>query len=226
MLRPVGRLLACRVAVLQRIDTEVLDDGPDPPADVPRLAGVTAWVEVAGADAVAGAEAGRKVKVEQAEAQRPAPGRGQHFRSRGVRVGVTRLEFGLREKAAAQQSAGHHVEPPLVVRHPQVLVRRNAFEGEAEPRPVAPAAPSPHGPGKREDPAFPTVVKDRLVVLRLHRAEAVHAAHVVDRVHRPPPEDDRAATRATPIIESRVTRSANSSSVMSSVPGGRCGSTR
>jgi hypothetical protein len=54
------------------------------------------------------------------------------------------------------------------------------------------------------------------------RAEAVHAAHVVDAIHGRIPGG---RAWATPIIASRVTSVASSASVNRSVPTGRYGST-
>src|SRR5262249_5022718 len=100
-----------------------------------------------------------------------------------------------------------------------------------------------HGAVHRHHAAFPRLVKDRLVGLRLHLAEAVHAAHVVHAGHRAIGlcwsmifAGNRyplfgimlyeAFCRAVPIIESRVTISARRSSLQPSVPAGRIGSTR
>src|SRR5207245_1008617 len=71
---------------------------------------------------------------------------------------------------------------------------------------------------------LPLGMEHRLVLLDFDRSHAVHAAHVVDAVHRLP----RAGsfTCATPIIASRVTIAASSSSLQPSVPAGRSGSTR
>src|SRR5206468_7320801 len=84
-----------------------------------------------------------------------------------------------------------------------------------------PLAPGAHGEVEREDAALPLFVEDRLVGLRVDRAEALHAAEVVGAVHRA-----GALGRPTPIIESRVTSPARSSSLRPSVPAGRSGSTR
>ena len=81
-----------------------------------------------------------------------------------------------------------------------------------------------HRERERERAALPLGVEDGLVGLGLDRPEAVHAAHVVDAVH-----DATASGRAArpvPIIESRVTSAARSSSLQPSVPSGRIGTTR
>ena len=81
------------------------------------------------------------------------------------------------------------------------------------------------GVAHREEACLPAVVKDRLVRFRDDLAEAVHAPHVVDAVHRRAPLAGK-ATFATPIMESRVTSSASSASPIPSVSGGRSGITR
>src|SRR3984893_4508694 len=67
-------------------------------------------------------------------------------------------------------------------------------------------------------------MEHRLALFRLHFAEAVHAAHVVDAVH-------HAASlagfgRPVPIMQSRVTSVASFSSLQPSLPAGRIGRTR
>ena len=69
-----------------------------------------------------------------------------------------------------------------------------------------------------QHPAFPTLVKHRLVRLRRDRPQPVHAAHVVHAVH-------GAATVSTPIMALRLTSSARASSDSPSVPAGRRGMT-
>ena len=73
-----------------------------------------------------------------------------------------------------------------------------------------------HGEHEREHAALPAGVERRLVGLGHDRPEAVHAAHVVRAVHSTP----------VPIIASRVTSPASSSSLKPSLPGGRIGTTR
>ena len=69
--------------------------------------------------------------------------------------------------------------------------------------------------------AFPGVVEIRLVLLGDDAAEILLPTHVVGTVHLL-----GESASPVPIIESRVTSFANSSSRMPSVPAGRCGSTR
>ena len=82
-----------------------------------------------------------------------------------------------------------------------------------------------HGKRQRKSAPLPIGVKWRLAVLTHDRAEILHTAHVVDAVH--------AAClvsadfgKPVPIIESRVTSEASSSSLQPSVPAGRIGNTR
>src|SRR5580700_3369161 len=72
--------------------------------------------------------------------------------------------------------------------------------------------------------AFPRMVKYGFVLFALDRTHILHTAHVVDSVHGLLLAGG--ATLATPIIESRVTRAASSSSVICSVPAGLSGKTR
>src|SRR5262245_58275799 len=72
--------------------------------------------------------------------------------------------------------------------------------------------------------AFPRRMKYGFVLLSLNRTHALHSTHVMNAVHGLPP--DGTDTLATPIIESRVTRAASSSSVSFCVSAGRSGSTR
>jgi len=76
---------------------------------------------------------------------------------------------------------------------------------------------------ERENTPLPGFVKNRLVRFADDRPHAVHPAHVVHAVHRWAPPT---VTFAVPIIASRDTNAASSSSPISSVPGGRSGSTR
>src|SRR5256885_16957740 len=67
-------------------------------------------------------------------------------------------------------------------------------------------------------------MEHRLVLLDQDATHAVHAAHVVDAVHRSAPFGG--GTFATPTIASRVTSAASCSSGQPSVPAGRSGKTR
>ena len=88
-----------------------------------------------------------------------------------------------------------------------------------------PLAPGAHGQGEGERPSFPASVEDGLIPLGFDRPHAVHAAHVMHAVHAAPP-DCESVTFVTPIIASRVTSAASSSSLNFSVPAGRSGNTR
>src|SRR5438270_9642693 len=73
-----------------------------------------------------------------------------------------------------------------------------------------------HGQGQR--PRFPRRREDQLAVVARKGAGAVHEGHVVGQFC--------SQSRCTPIMESRVTTPASSSSVIPSVPAGRSGRTR
>src|SRR5438105_3686077 len=88
-----------------------------------------------------------------------------------------------------------------------------------------PFAPGSQRPVQRVHPAFPDSVKDRLVLLIFDGPHAMHSPHIVYAVHSLSPLAG-GFTFATPIMASRVTSAANSSSVRLSVPAGRSGSTR
>src|SRR5438309_11830811 len=94
-----------------------------------------------------------------------------------------------------------------------------------------------HGHGHPEDAALPRLVEHQLAVLARQRGLAGHVGDLAARngFHHSAPAPRRLAaptsarggrTTATPIIESRVTRSASSVSLSCSVPAGRSGSTR
>src|SRR5205814_9371528 len=109
--------------------------------------------------------------------------------------------------------------PFLVVGGGQISGRWNRFAREALHVDVE-AGIGAHGAHHRHDAALPRFVEGRLVGLDLDLAEAVHAAHVVHAVH------VGTFGRPAPIMLSRVTISASSSSLQPSVPAGRSGSTR
>ena len=76
-----------------------------------------------------------------------------------------------------------------------------------------------HGdPRQGQHLAFPFMVKHSFVRSTLDRPKAVHTSHVVHTIH-------GLNARVTPIMESRVTSGNSLSSTISSVPGGRSGST-
>src|SRR5438445_5809763 len=68
------------------------------------------------------------------------------------------------------------------------------------------------------------VCSSDLVLFTLNRPHVLHAAHVVHAVHGRTPGGS--GTLATPIMASRVTSAASSSSLNFSLPAGRSGSTR
>src|ERR1051326_5381852 len=88
-----------------------------------------------------------------------------------------------------------------------------------------PFTPSAHRAIERVTPAFPWFVEDRFVLLGANRSHALHAPHVVNAIHDFLPGFGSPAF-AVPIIESRVTSAASSSSFRLCVPAGRSGTTR
>ena len=147
------------------------------------------------------------------------------MRGRGLAGPQRMTGFDLlgRHETALDQVLLHPQRPAPVVRRREIGLRRQGLLGESQivDMPGAGIAERPlHG----EHAPFPAFVKRRLVGLDLDLAEAVHAAHVVDAVHRAISAGERA--RPVPIIESRVTRSARRSSLQPSVPAGRIGTTR
>src|SRR5439155_22163981 len=104
---------------------------------------------------------------------------------------------------------------------PEVRPRRAAIARGNEPSPkVAPLAPALLDQRERhaKHASLPWCVEDELAVLARERGFACHAPHLGTHVS--------AHYRATPIIASRVTAPASSSSLAPSVPGGRAGTTR
>ena len=73
------------------------------------------------------------------------------------------------------------------------------------------------------DPCFPALVENGFVRFRRNPSHTVHAAHIVDAVHREAPAS---VTLAVPIIASRVTNAASSSWFICPEPAGRSGNTR
>ena len=117
-----------------------------------------------------------------------------------------------------QQGLLGDVDPLLVVGLRQIEIRPQRLAQIAEPVDGKTGGEG-HDLQKTTGPALPRLMKRRLVALGVDRAEAVHAAQVVDRVH-------LAETLPTPIMELRVTSAASCSSLIPSVPAGRSGSTR
>src|SRR3984957_4952025 len=189
-------------------------------------AGVGLGVNVFGAHAVAGLEAGRGFGR---AAERAARQRVGH---------VGGGELALERLARAQSMAGFDLigagqaelddevfqphRPFPVIGAGQINVRRQALDAEAG-LVDGPDAGVAHGAVERERAAFPRRVKYRLVRLGLDFAKAVHAAHVVDAVHYE--TSFGFFGRPVPIMQSRVTRLASLSSLQPSVPEGRIGST-
>ena len=74
-----------------------------------------------------------------------------------------------------------------------------------------------------ERPPLPFRMEQRVVRIGVDRPHAMHAAHVMGAVHG---TLSGVLALVTPIMLSRVTSSANCSSLKPSVPAGRSGSTR
>src|SRR5579862_3827465 len=215
-----GRGVGKDVAAADRLDD------PDFFARIARQPGVGLRMDVLGAHAVAGLEAGRGF------------GRAAERTARQCVRHLGGGELAFERLARAQRMAGfdligvgqaeldHEVFQPhrpfAVIGAGQINVRRQLLDAEAG-LVDGPDAGVAHGAVEREGAALPRRVKYRLVRLRLDFAKAVHAAHVVDAVHY---ETSLAFFgRPVPIMQSRVTRFASFSSLQPSVPAGRIGST-
>ncbi len=93
-----------------------------------------------------------------------------------------RLQFIAVNEPLLDRVAHHRRQPTLVVRRPQVFRRGHAFDAMAERVDVV-VSRTTQEPIEAKHAAFPCGVEDRLILLALDRAEAVHAAEVVDAVH-------------------------------------------
>src|SRR5665213_1879795 len=113
-------------------------------------------------------------------------------------------------------------EPFLVVRDGKIFYRRHCLERGTR-HIDRPQPGKSHGALHRQDAALPWRVEHRLVGFGLDRAEAVHPAHVVNRIHGAASSGRLASP--VPIMLSRVTSVASRSSLQPSVPAGRIGTT-
>src|SRR5919108_2582771 len=109
----------------------------------------------------------------------------------------------------------------------QILDRVLAFAGIARDVDV----PFAQGPGRQvqaEHAPFPGGVKDGFFRfrLRVNRTKSMHAAQIMRAVHEPLPMSLGDFACSTPIMALRLMSAASSSSLQSSVPLGRSGSTR
>src|SRR5215472_4260431 len=210
MLRLVAKRIAIGVSILEAEDAVVAIDNALSSSRVARQSRVPDWMDIAGAHRLA------YLKMRRAALQRAGPAarnrlqslRGRERRSRLGRTPRTLpvLDFLARHQTAQGQALNERREPLFVVAHPQIVDRRDAFQIVAR---EAQFAGGPHGKGQRQHPPLPPRVKHGLVLFHFDRAQAVHAAHVVNAVHAWPP-DLGGATLATPIIESLVTSAASS----------------
>src|SRR6516164_3458279 len=134
---------------------------------------------------------------------------------------VASLQLLWRGDAVFQHHQLERAGPQPIIAEIEILPRRQAFALEAEGVNVPQICDAGYHV-EREGMAFPFLVEDRLVLLRDHGPEAVHAAHVRRAVHLRSFGD---LGKPVPIMESRVTSSASFSSLQPSVPAGRIGST-
>src|SRR5689334_8066680 len=226
----VLRVLAEKMGVCVREDKYAVIpfDGTGLPPSVARKPRMTGGIEVARANALADAEfrldghiaAGRHT-LRDKQRHLVDGERGTHILRVARRLSA--LELRARDQAAVHEQLSHADEEFLVVADAEIFGRRNELFHVAR-RVDVPLAPRADQPVERKDARFPACVEDRLVLLQLDGPHAVHAAHIVDAVHNLP-RTWGADTLATPIIESRVTRSASCSSPSVSVPAGRSGMT-
>src|SRR5688572_2326808 len=199
-------------------------------AHIARQPCVAGRIDVASADALADGEQRRRLD----RARENALGllaRPHLICARGIialraargRVAALDLIFG--REVTVEQCRNTYRVPVIVVAARQIEMRRHQLADVAETIDVE-ALGIGHAARDAEHPCFPGRVPQRLVLLMLrgNRPVAVHAAHVVYAVHALLPFG--ASTLATPIIASRVTSSASSAWLRSSVPAGRSGNTR
>ena len=113
------------------------------------------------------------------------------------------------------------MQPVFVITARQVVPRIHAFAGKARLVQV-PLTQQTAGQGQAEHFLFPRV-GEGLRLIAIHRTESLHTSQVMGAVHG---AGATGSARPVPIIESRVTRSASSSSLSDSLPTGRRGNTR
>src|SRR6185437_1840988 len=127
------------------------------------------------------------------------------------------------DKAGAGEALLQSHQPFGVVGRGEIGRGREALD-HCAPGIDGPKPRETHGAIQCRDAAFPRRMEGRFVRLRLNGAEPMHAAQIVDRVHRVSPTPGVFAS-LVPIMLSRVTSSASCSSLQPSVPAGRIGST-
>src|SRR5579863_2024264 len=235
------RLLAqeMRVRVWKHEDSVMAHHRARLASRVPGQTRMAFRIYVPGANTLSDLESGlgRRFRTHKTTAPRRGGGRiGRGKRRRRLlrsRRRLTGFNLHARHHAPLYQQFDVSRQPFLVIAHPQVIGWWKQFDRMAAGVDV-PLVPGAQRARDRVNPAFPRLVKhrfvllmpDRVVVDRVmpDRTHAVHAAHVVDSVHAAPAWG--AATRATPIMASRVTSAATSSSVIFSVPAGLSVNTR
>ena len=85
-----------------------------------------------------------------------------------------------------EQVALERGQPALEVGCPQIVRRVHTLDAKAERIDVE-IAPAPGDHHHGADLRLPGRMKKRLVLLAHDGAKAVHAAHIMDAVHHPPP---------------------------------------
>src|SRR5262249_7831355 len=113
-------------------------------------------------------------------------------------------------------------DPNLVVGFGKILCGMQAFARRARLVDV-PGTDRAHCQRERKGASLPEGMEHRFARLGTYRPKAHHSAHVLRAVQECP---SGALGNPVPIMLSRVTRLASSSSLHPSVPGGRSGTTR
>src|SRR3569623_3208782 len=175
-----ARSVAPRLAVGEAEDAAHGMNETALPAGIARQAGMAGRVHVARDDGVTDFEARgdsvfRHAGRSAAFDRRPDFGSGQRRSHDG---GHARFEH-----AMPHQHGMAGAIPELVIARFEILDWWNALDLAAE---VIVIGADRHGDakGEREHPPLPFGMEDGLIPLAFDRAEAIHAAHVMDRVHR------------------------------------------
>src|SRR5712692_1839887 len=148
---------------------------------------MTGGIDVAGANALAHPKLRRGWRV--SAGGHPLRNQQRHFisgkrRTRLLRAArrLSALDLPARDQAALDEQLRHPNQKPFVVAHAEILRWWNEFllmTGKVD----RPFPPGSHCPVQRKNSPFPACMEDRLVLLLLDWAHAVHAAHVMHSVH-------------------------------------------
>src|ERR1700733_14343848 len=218
-----------RIGIREYEDAVAADDSALFASRVSRQARVPHRIHIPGADLLTHCEAslGVRLRSHKVSARPGRGGKGGGGKRRSCllrsRRGLAGLHLLPRDQAKLHQELQVAGQPPLVIAHLQIT-RGGKKLDTVTPGVDIPLAPRIHRAVHGIHTAFPRLVKYGFVLFVLDWTHIVYAAHVVDSVHGLPPAGG--ATLATPIMESRVTRAASSSSVIFSVPAGLSGKTR